>query len=246
MSARLDTERVTRAMLSARHSRADAKPWTDEDVAFLRKHYLRRRSTWCAKKLGRTAGSVVQAARKHGMSTKWSRAELVTLRAEWGEVSERCLRGKLPGRTWGAIAMKAYSIGLRDPNQGAISIKQAEERTGLDRVRLRRILADAGVTVRRRIRTRVTNPDGQYRQRIVDAEEVDAAVKAWLRAESLKLRKMDAAEAVGLRPAQMGVAMQMLCATRPVEGVRWHAPWAISRADAEAAAAMYRAARGAR
>ena len=242
----METERVTRAMLAARYSRADAKPWTEADVAFLRKHYLRRRSTWCAKKLGRSAGAIVQAARKHGLSTKWTREELVTLRAEWGEVSERCLRRKLPGRTWGAIAMKAYSIGLRDPNQGAISIKQAEERTGLDRVRLRRILADAGVTVRRRIRTQITSPNEQYRQRIVDAEEVDAAVKAWLRAESLKLRKMDAADAVGLRPAQMGVAMQMLRAVRPVEGVRWRAPWAISREDADAAAAMYRAARGER
>ncbi len=224
------------------------RPWSAEDVAFLRKHYLRRRSAWCAKRLGRSMSSVVQAARKHGLTTKWTREELVTLRAEWGCLGEKRLCQKLRGRTWSAIAMKAYEIGLRDPNQGTISIKQAEERTGIGRDRLRQILADAGVTVRRRIRTRIANPNAAYRQRVVDAEEVDAAVKAWLRAESAKLRQMDAAAATGLSPHQMRHAMRMLSATRHVEGASCSrgGTWAVSREDADAAAAMYRAARGVR
>lgn len=230
----------------ARPTKRTVRPWTAEEVAFLRKHYLRRRSAWCAKRLGRSVSSVVQGARKHGLTTKWTSEELITLRAEWGAIGERSLCRKIPGRTWSAIAMKAFEIGLRDPNQGSISIKQAEERTGIRRERLRQILADAGVAVRRRIRTRITNPNAAYRQRVVDAEEVDAAVKAWLLAEGTKLRRMDAAAATGLSPHQMRNAMRMLCAVRPVEGASCPrgGTWTVSREDAEAAAAMYRAARG--
>ena len=234
-----------RLLVVASATRRVTRPWTADEVAFLRKHYLRRRSAWCAKRLGRTVSSTVQAARKNGLSTKWSRDELVTLRAEWGAISERRMCEKLRGRTWDAIAMKAYEIGLRDPNQGLISIKQAEERTGIERVRLRTILADAGVAIRRRIRTRVMTTNGAYRQCVVSAEEVDEAVATWLRAESAKLRRMDAAAAVGLSPQQMRAAMEMLCAVRPVDGVPAQRGrlWAVSRADADAAAAMYRAAR---
>lgn len=223
------------------------RPWSAAEVAFLRKHYLRRRSEWCAKRLGRSASAVVQAARRHGLTTKWSREELVTLRAEWGAIGERRLCQKLRGRTWPAIAMKAYEIGLRDPNQGVISIEQATERTGINRDRLLQILADAGVTIRLRVRTRVTNAEGAYRQRVVDAEDVDAAVAAWLRTDAAKLRRMDAAAATGLSLRQMGLAMRLLCATRAVEGVQWSrgVPWSVAREDAEAAAAMYRARRAA-
>ncbi len=233
---------------AAKPAKRITRPWSADDVAFLRKHYLRRRSAWCAKRLGRSMSSVVQAARVHGVTTRWTREELVTLRAEWGCLGEKRLCQKLRGRTWSAIAMKAYEIGLRDPNQGLISIKQAEERTGLGRDRLLQILADAGVTVRRRIRTHIANPNAAYRQRVVDAEEVDAAVKAWLRAESAKLRQADAAAATGLSLHQMRHAMRMLCAVRRVEGARCSrgGSWAVSREDADAAAAMYRGARGVR
>ena len=41
-----------RLLVVASATRRVTRPWTADEVAFLRKHYLRRRSAWCAKRLG--------------------------------------------------------------------------------------------------------------------------------------------------------------------------------------------------
>jgi hypothetical protein len=251
MGHALDMETTARAMLAAgvtlQAKRTPRVLWSTDDVAFLSKHYRRKGAAWCAGKLGRTAPAVRQAARLNGIRQFWTSEELITLRAEWGALCERGMREKLPGRTWQAIASKAIELGLRAPNQGLISVREAVRRTGLERAQLRRVLAAAGVKVRLRIRTRESVAVPCYRQRVVDAEEVDAAVSAWLTAESKKLRRPEAAAAAGISSYQMTIGMHMLAATRPVEGLRGgRLPWGVSREDAMEAAAMYRARRGGR
>ncbi len=245
MSHALDTAKVTRAMLSvggaSQPKRAPRVPWTAEELAVLDKHYRLKGATWCAEKVGRTPSATAQAARARGLTQHWTAAELVTLRAEWGTISERRMREKLHGRTWSSITRKAMEIGLRAPNQGLLSIKQAEERTGLDRRKLRAILVAAGVPVRRRIRSGAWNTKGAYRQHVVAEEDLTAAVSAWLTADRAKLRQVDAAALTGVTPLQMRAAMLLLRAIRPVAGLpEGRAVWSVSREDATAAAAQYR------
>lgn len=96
MSAALETERVTRAMLAA----VPTKP-------------RRKRKN---SRFGR----------------HWTKEEDAILMREWGEVGVRVMRGKLPGRSWGAIRARAVGklkLPLGAP-QGYVCIKRAAEILG--------------------------------------------------------------------------------------------------------------------
>ena len=238
MSAALETERVTRAMLAARTRR----PWTAAEVAFLRKNYHRGLS-WLAKRMGRSRGALAWKARASGITRKWTRAELVTLRAEWGELSERGLRRKLRGRTWAAIAIRAHRMGLANPNQGKVDMRTASRITGIDHRALPAVLAAAGVRRTYRIRTNGDCGSVKYRCWMVDADEARAAATAHFARLARLLSRPEAARRMGVGIPTVRAAMQMLAATRPVEGL-WAKPWRVSPEDADAAIAMYRASRG--
>ena len=235
MSAALETERVTRAMLAAQTRR----PWTAEEVAFLRKNYRRRGAKWCAKRIGRTWRGVAAACARHGITEKWSRAELVTLRAEWGTTNERTLRQKFPGRTWNAVSMKAQRIGLPNPNQGVMTIKELVAHTGVDRDRLLSILRGAGVELRYRIRLKVRRVQRGPRQRVADTEAVVEAVEAWLADQARRFTCDEAARHCEVSDDVMRRAMRKLVATRPVDGYRAGRPWSILPEDAAEALALH-------
>ena len=244
MSRPLDTAKVTRALLAAAPSKPRA--WTAEEVAFLRKHYRGRGAKWCAAKLGRSTDATERAAYLRHITRCWSQQELVTLRAEWGEVSERSLRHKLPGRPWGGIVAKAAELGLSNPNQGKSSMAEAVRLSGLNRRRLRLIFAEYGVRLTYRIRTRAEG-EGAYRGRhwVFDMDEAMEAVRAWLITKAARLNRTEAMARTGLSMHHTQRAVRMLAGTRPVEGFSVR-EWSLSPEDVDAAAAMYRTARGER
>lgn len=246
MSAALETAKVTRAMLAAGRSKFAPKswrPWSEDDLALLTKHYPLRGAEWCRKKLHRSERSIANKSRRLGLARFWSRRELVTLRAEWGEVSERKLRQKLPGRTWKAIAEKAKKLGLSNPNQGVASIKEVAIKSGFNHRRVMVILRAMGVRLTYRVRTQV-RPNAARRW-VVDLDEALEAIAAWVREQGRRLTLIEAAARTGLSLYHARQSIKLLASTRPVEGYP-ATVWSVSPEDVDAAAAMYRAARGAR
>ncbi|HOP05886.1 MAG TPA: hypothetical protein PLF13_01205 [candidate division Zixibacteria bacterium] len=51
-------QRKTRRAVTPRKTRRVARPWTREEIAFMRKYYRKYETTWCARQLGRTVYSV--------------------------------------------------------------------------------------------------------------------------------------------------------------------------------------------
>ena len=51
-------QRKARRAASPRKTRRVARPWTREEIAFMRKYYRKYETTWCARQLGRTVYSV--------------------------------------------------------------------------------------------------------------------------------------------------------------------------------------------
>jgi len=219
VSRPLELETVTRAMLAMKPSGAPRRAWSAEDVALLVKHYRRRGPAWCAKKLGRPVSAVHNAAQRYEVAGhEWSQQEVRTLRAEWGELGVKRLRMKLPGRTWAAIADKAQRLKLPSPNQGLISINEATRETGINDVRLLRILAERGVQVYRRRRANPRKTKGMVQQKVVDRDEVIAAVSAWLTERARRLTQLEAAARYDVGRDRIAAALKLLRAIREVSG----------------------------
>ena len=72
-----------------------------------------------------------------------------------------------------------------------------------------------------------------------------AAVRAWLAAKAARLNRAEAMARMGLSMHHTQQAMRLLASTRPVDGLTAR-EWLLSPEDVDAAAAMYRAARGGR
>lgn len=239
MSRPLDTAKVTRAMLA---TSAKWRPWTEAETALLRKHY-HRGTAWLSKRLGRGARSILSRAQRVGISHKWTRHELTTLRLEWGELSERGLMRKLPGRTWGAIAIRAHRMGLANPNQGKVDMREASRITGIDHRTLPAVLAAEGVRRSYRVRVNSDRCITGHRQWVVDADEARDAAARHFNKLAGTLSRRQAAERLGVSHPTMLHLMRRLAATRPVEGMR-SKPWRLLPADVDAAAALRGAARG--
>lgn len=58
MATRRISRKARPASRRARANNKNTKVWSREEIAFLRKHYRNCRTTWCARKLGRTVYSV--------------------------------------------------------------------------------------------------------------------------------------------------------------------------------------------
>jgi predicted DNA-binding protein (UPF0251 family) len=247
MSARLDTERLTRALLAAgRRAKFPRRFWTDAEEAVLTKHYRKRGRAYCAAKVGRTVAAVQKHATAMGITgdPAWTQPEVDVLLREWGEVSERKLRSMLRGRTWDGIAQQARKHGLPAPSRGKVSVKAAAEHIGLHRLTLLRILKLARVQVVHHVRGSTLSPKrkGQYRWLRVDLDRAVKAVEAYDRRRAATLTNEEAAERCGVDHTTMRAAVLMLAETRPVAGLGGGRGrrWFLSPADADAAIALYR------
>ena len=227
----------------AKRAAAPDRPWTDDEVALLTEYYPLRGTRWCMKRLDRSDRSIWRMTRKLGLMRFWSERELTILRAEWSEMSERGLRRKLPGRTWKAIVEKAAKMGMANPNQGLVSIKAVEEASGFNHRRVMMILRASSVRLTQRVRTRI-RPNATRRW-VVELDEALEVIGAWVRDQGRRLNGVEMAERTGLSRHHTHQAVRLLASTRSVEGYPARV-WAISPEDADAAAAMYRAARGVR
>jgi hypothetical protein len=247
MSAQLDTEVVTRAMLMADKA---AKPkrrfWTDREEDILRKHYRKRGRAYCAGRVKRSVDAVQKHATAMGITGDpvWTQAEVDVLLREWGEVSERTLRAKLPGRTWDGIAQQARKHGLPAPSRGLVSVQAAAKHIGLHRLTLLRILKLARIQVVQHVRGSTLNPkrQGRYRWLRVDLVRAVKAVEAYDRRRATLLSNEQAAEYCGVDHTTMRTAVLMLAEVRPVSGLGGGRGrrWFLRPADADAAMALYR------
>ena len=182
----------------------------------------------------RRSGPKPKRSPKH--RARWTREDLVTLRAEWGEVNERTLRTKLGGRTWAAIAMKAQRLGLANPSQGLISLQEAMKLSGMSLRPLRIAAAEGGVAVHKRVRTNVKGGVECYRQRVVAPDAVVVAVKAHLARRAALLTTEEIATAHGITVHVARTAIRRLAAIRAVrQGVG-----GVSRVDAALAVEQHR------
>lgn len=187
-----------------------------------------------------------RARRRSRRKCRWSAVELAILTREWGEVSERVLMRKIPGRTWDGIKKKAVRIGLASPSQGLVSIEEASRITGVHYRQLRAILTAESVQVTEMVRM-YGSGKGHYRWHRVRPDEAMAAVVAHDNRRASRLTCAEAAARCGTDRVTMRRAIRALAAVRPVEGLRDGAPWSIAPEDADEAMAMRRAwARGRR
>lgn len=161
--------------------------WTPEEDALMRRHY-----PWASgrKLLATLLPHRTAAAREHRASDlaiprrrrRWTAEEVRTLLLEWGEVSPRTLREKLPGRTWLAIYEQATKVmGLAPPQQEMVSLGAAARRAGFSHQKLRSILERRGVEIEQYRSGSVGERRSQARYR-VDPIEVQDAVEAELAA----------------------------------------------------------------
>lgn len=128
-------------------------PWTQAQDDRVRKIYrLRGGIARLVRELGRTVFAIQMRAHRLGVSRRprrWTREEKKILRAEWGEVGERTLRAKLPGRSTASIVQKAKALGLPPQIAGRDTIPACARRLGVNRRTVLRLISDAGAQTRR-------------------------------------------------------------------------------------------------
>lgn len=130
---------------------ASSKPqfrWKEQDLQKAAEMYRRG---FAYKEISRLIGfspkSIMSAllARRKSLGIeirrrRWSANEIRILGAEWGEVSSRTLRSKLPKRTWAAIYNQARSMGLSMKPQGYERVSDLARRAGYSRDQMVSIL----------------------------------------------------------------------------------------------------------
>ena len=93
--------------------------YTDEEDAFIINNYPKLGSRFCAEKLGRTRPSIVQRAKKLGVTTnirgrgaiEWSDEEIDYIKENYSSQGAiKC--AEYLGRTYNSIKLKANSLGL--------------------------------------------------------------------------------------------------------------------------------------
>jgi len=136
----------------------------------------------------------------------WTPQEDKILRIEWGDVSARTLREKLPGRTWAAIKVRAVRLRLGSPAQGRISLAEAARRAGFSTAFVEQILRARGVRIER-------HPGGFHAQNrrcpryLVDPDDARDAVEAHLADEAEVESLTSAAERLGVAATTLRTAL---------------------------------------
>ncbi len=164
-----------------------ARPWTKAELEVVRSRYEMDGPTKLARELGRTEQAVRHRGQKLGVvhRRRWTAAEEEELCLLWGEKTLPRIAAHLR-RSPEGVYRRAECLGLtRGVPQGFEALSVAARRTGYCDPTLRKILAWAGVKVRR---TMSRPPRGKTRlpcRFCVDPFDVDRAVKAWLATETI-------------------------------------------------------------
>jgi hypothetical protein len=172
----------------ARGGRPDlvARAWRPEEDAIVRDNYAALGATAVAALLpGRTVFAVQLRARRLGVNhvPRWTRSQDLTLEDRWESGQRLGAIARELGRTPRAVSLRARDLGLGIvAPAGYETLSAAVVRTGFNTSdQLRRVLRWAGVALHV---SRSHAPRQIYRRHFVCPEDVDAAVAAWMRAES--------------------------------------------------------------
>ena len=99
------------------HPKPNMRPWTEQDIEYLRRHYGIMSRKQLAEALGRTVNTVQDRAcklgltRQHTPSKRWSKKEEEFLRQQVGRMTKEELARKL-GRSYNSVAGKIQMMGL--------------------------------------------------------------------------------------------------------------------------------------
>lgn len=160
--------------------------WTAEHDELLRVHYPEGVGA-AAAKLGRSRGSVTSRAHRLELTARprwWSEREDDFLLSKWGRMPLRSIAKQL-GRSVAATHWRAGKLGLGcGCPQGYECICRSAKRVGYDVSQLRRVLAAAGVMIRRAESRPYRGT--HYTHHYVDPFAVDAAVALWHKSESVE------------------------------------------------------------
>lgn len=132
----------------------EGAPWSEDEDATLRSLYCERGGAAALRAAlpQRTIHAIRCRAKRlglraHNAARPWTAREDATLRIEWGEVAQRTLRQKLPGRSWVAIWSRAHHLGLGSPAQGRVSVTAAARACGYAYATFVQILRAEGVAI---------------------------------------------------------------------------------------------------
>lgn len=212
--------------------------WTPAEDALVLAEFAKRRRNWPAllRSLpGRSRDGVIKRAQfieAPSNRVQWTKQELATLAAHWGEDGRRTIMEKLPGRSWPSIVARVQRLGLPLIPQGWVTVSEAARQTGFAKDQLRRVIAwanghghdvvvrvhstsaDGGRRSPRMPRAQVRNPNAKRGRnrcngrkvywRLVQLAEVLDAVEAWMALELLP----SAARRLGVIPQTLRAWMR--------------------------------------
>jgi uncharacterized protein YycO len=94
------------------------KPWTEEEVDYVKKNFGTTPLEEMVKHLDRSISSIQDKAYKMGLKSAriWSKEEDEALLEMWGKFSYKAIM-KRTGRTLNGVKIRAQRLGLRDPRQ---------------------------------------------------------------------------------------------------------------------------------
>lgn len=165
------------------------RPWTPEEDAALRRVYglvlprHRRGSTLLRALPGRTLGAIRNRVQDLGLRAgscrPWTPQDDAYLRREWGDTGLRQMALRLR-RTKTAVLLRSKRLGLAHGHNGIpagyASIAEVCRRTGYCDVVVRRVLAEAGVSI---YRVDSLRAEFKLRRVFVDRDDAEEALRAY-------------------------------------------------------------------
>lgn len=127
---------------------ANGKPWSREELEFLKKNYKKWGIVYCAKKLKRAENATRWKANQLSLRVRtahWSNQELETLKAVWPHASYREMVHALKGRTFISIRKKATALKLGPRLATLLGVRDAADKVGVGRRQLLKIMDLEGV-----------------------------------------------------------------------------------------------------
>lgn len=160
--------------------------WSADQDAILRAHYVDRGAAHCAELVGKSVPSVYHRAERLRIlrNRLWTPADDEKLRMHWAELTLPAV-AKLLGRSTAATYWRAQKIGLSlGCPDGLVYLSQAAQRCGFTTTQFRKILAWAGVRIRRAASRATTVVRGTH---CVDPYDAEDAVRQWLKTEPVEV-----------------------------------------------------------
>lgn len=158
--------------------------WSRREHSILRRWYRSRGAAFVARLTGRSVAGVCTKAERLGLLRKrpWTDLENRRLTNWWGVDNLAAIARKLK-RSECAVFRQAVDVLKlkRGAQAGQELLKAATRRTGYDAATLRRVLAAAGVKLKRPM----SEPSKRRWRWVVESVEVDEAVAAWNATETV-------------------------------------------------------------